>query len=172
MGMKQTKSIEELYPIIEEGDGDPFPRDKKPEEPKPPLVKPVPKITLGITDLKNKRIATYERRHMEALCEVALALKEEGHPLANKLRMATREILLMHDARNELIALDSYKQGGIAGNTRTKVTLQDLEEKRAEHFKKTGHDKWKAYAIRRLKAEGKPISRKTLDKQWDKKDEE
>lgn len=144
MSKKKTATFEERYPVIEEGGG----AVPAMPEPRVPLVKPDVKILKSIKDKRHERIATYERRYMEMLTEVALELIEEDHPLAEKMRTATRQILLMHDARNEQIETESYAQRVKAGQQRISVSKEVLEADKAAWIAKRKNARgWQSYAL-------------------------
>jgi hypothetical protein len=155
MGMKQTKSIEELYPIIEEGDGDPFPRDEKSKEPKPPLIKPV--ALKSRRSKSNPKPATLEAlqnteiRPLLNLRDLCLALLAKKNLIGLKMAPEVISLIELHEARNELVAFASYPQRLKAAKRRTKTTKEELLKHKQDFIKryKTEHG-WLAAAKRKF----------------------
>ena len=144
MTKKNTATHEERYPVIEEGGGA---VPSRPEE-RRPLVKPEAKILKGVKDKHHERMVTYEQRYMQMLTEVALQLIEENHPLAGKLGTATRELLLMHNARNERIEIENYPQRVNAGKQRIQTSKEVLEADKAAWIAKHKTVRgWQSYAL-------------------------
>jgi len=146
------KTIEERYPVVEEGDGDPFPKEKKLPEPKPPLVPPKRisrRSKIDPRPVSLEAVHNSEKRMLLGLCAFYRLLRAENHPGWVRLAQTAKSLLEYHQLREEIIRFDEYQKRLSASARRTDVAKEDLEEFKANYIlKNKGKERgWKSAAM-------------------------
>lgn len=139
--MKKAKTLEERYPVVEEG-GESF------ASPPDPLVVPLKDLTRNL-DKVEMRLFNAEKRPLWALADITRGLIEESHPMAAQLAEITTTLMRLHQAKKEPIDELVFSQRTKASKRRKHVTLAELEAHRTIWLEKHGNKirGWKKNAM-------------------------
>lgn len=144
---KSAKTLEERYPVVEEGGG----AVPTPPEPKPSNKEPHRISRRAESDMRPATLEAVQNTEIKALMnlqQLALSLSTEKHPLGLKVGQMCQTLWQMHFLRDEIIKYDEYEYRLAASKPRTNVTKAQLETYKATYIQKNGKERgWKSAAM-------------------------